>query len=82
MILPTKRLPEDRALIRIGADILALLGEPKTISRLWILLRKRRAAKGITEVITFDWFVLGLDMLFALNLVDLNEGRLQKMEAA
>lgn len=46
MILPTKHLREDQALIAIGADLLALLSEPKTVSRLWDELRRARAKEA------------------------------------
>ena len=35
MILPTKRITAERALLGIGAEVLRLLEEPKTVSRLW-----------------------------------------------
>jgi hypothetical protein len=35
MILPTKRLGIERAMLTVGAEILELLTEPKTVSRLW-----------------------------------------------
>lgn len=43
MILPTKHLREDQALIAVGAELLGMLDEPKTISRLWDELRRARA---------------------------------------
>lgn len=49
MILPTKHLREDRALIAVGAELLRLLDEPKTVSRLWDELKRERAeAPAIT----------------------------------
>ena len=42
MILPTKHLREEQALIAVGADLLRLLDEPKTVSRLWDELRRAR----------------------------------------
>jgi hypothetical protein len=50
MILPTKHLREDQALIAIGADLLALLSEPKTVSRLWDELRRARAKEAEAAV--------------------------------
>ncbi len=44
MILPSKHLREDQALIAVGAELLSLLHEPKTVSRLWDELRRARAA--------------------------------------
>lgn len=79
MILPSKHLREDRALITIGADLLHLLGEPKTVSRLWSDMKRRR--EGATPI-TYDWFVLGLDLLFAMGLVMLDRGKVQKTRSA
>jgi hypothetical protein len=79
MILPTKRLNPDRALLYIGAEILFLLREPKTVSRLWDELKKTRAAHRINAPLTFDWFVVALDMLFSLNAVEIERGRIRKL---
>ncbi len=35
MILPTKHVRGDRALIGVGGEILRLLRQPMTVSRLW-----------------------------------------------
>ncbi len=35
MILPTKHLRADRSLIAVGGEVLGMLGESKTVSRLW-----------------------------------------------
>lgn len=78
MILPTKRIPEERALIRIGGDILVLLEEPRTISRLWNLLKEKRQKRGAKTEITFDWFVLALDVLYSVGSIQYNEGRVYK----
>ncbi|MCG3204917.1 MAG: hypothetical protein KCHDKBKB_01634 [Elusimicrobia bacterium] len=78
MILPTKRLPSDRSLIAVGADILSCIDQPKTVSRLWSLVKEKTLNKGKSNTITFDWFVLGLDILFALSLVSLVEGRVMR----
>jgi hypothetical protein len=77
VILPSKHLGADRALITVGAELLALLREPKTVSRLWIDLKSRRAD---TVPIMYDWFVLGLDMLFALGLIEFERGRVARVE--
>ena len=73
MILPSKHLSEDRALITIGAEVLQQLGEPKTVSRLWTELKR-----GNDAAITYDWFVLGLDLLYAIGLVEFSRGRVAR----
>lgn len=74
MILPTKRLSQDRCLLKIGADILVFLEEPKTVSRLWNLVKAQRLKFGSNDILNFDWFVLALDMLFAANLINFQDG--------
>ncbi len=78
MILPTKHLPQERALLAVGADILRLLGEPKTVSRLWDELKKARASQPVSSALTYDWFVLAIDLLFAVKAIDIERGRIRK----
>lgn len=78
MILPTKHLSEDKALLTIGGEVLRLLDEPKTVSRIWDELRKPSRSVKL-PAITYDWFVLSLDLLYTLNAIDLERGRLRKV---
>lgn len=72
MILPTKHLPLERTLLAAGAEILELLEQPLTVSGLWDRVRQTVAFPS------FDHLVLSLDVLFALGLVELVDGRLQR----
>ncbi len=75
MILPTKGIAPDVALLTVGGKVLALLGEPKTVSRVWDeLTRSMKTPANIT----YDWFVLALDMLHAMGLLKLDRGRLHR----
>lgn len=78
MILPTKHIKPDRALLAIGAEILACLREPMTVSRIWDELRSHRGEAPEHSAITYDWFVLALDLLFILKAVDFDSGVLRK----
>jgi hypothetical protein len=78
MILPTKRLPQDRALLAIGADILLLLSRPETVSKLWEGIKKRRSDRGVSGAIPFDWFLLGISFLYAIRAIDFRDGRLHR----
>lgn len=78
MILPTKHITPERALLTIGAEILGCLREPMTVSRIWDELRKRRGETAKPSAITYDWFVLALDLLFLVKAVELNSGLLRK----
>lgn len=78
MILPTKGVEPERALLTVGAELLHLLDEPKTVSRVWADLRRERAESESDAVLTYDWFVLALDLLYTLGAIDLNRGRLER----
>ena len=80
MILPTKRLSEDRALLTIGADILRILEEPKTVSRTWTELNRVRAKRVNSTPVTFDWFILALDLLYTLNAISFDSEHLERVE--
>ena len=82
MILPTKGIHADRALLSIGADILRLLDEPKTVSRLWDEARSARSTRVASPTLSFDWFVLALDLLYALGIVELEQGRIIRRSAS
>lgn len=76
MILPTKGIPPRKALLAVAGEALRSLDDAKTVSRLWDDFRRNNDAKG---EITFDWFVLALDLLFIMGVVELERGRLQRV---
>jgi len=77
MLLPTKGIEPERALLTIGARIVSLLESPATITGLWerFLESSKEDRRGLG--ISFDWFALAITMLFAINIVEWDEnGRL------
>ncbi len=78
MILPTKRITEDRSLLGIGSDIVPLLDEPKTVSRLWTEFQERRR-RTASSIVTYDWFVMALDLLFMLDAISMEKGLLRRV---
>ena len=78
MILPTKHIRPERALLTIGAEILAVLRGPMTVSRVWDEVRRRRGEALEPAPITYDWFVLALDLLFAIKAVEFEGGLLRR----
>jgi len=78
MILPTKHLRPDRALLAVGGDLLVSLREPMTVSRLWDDVRFKRGDPGEPAPINYDWFILALDLLFMLGAVELDHGLLRR----
>ncbi|MBZ0117296.1 MAG: hypothetical protein K8H88_09890 [Sandaracinaceae bacterium] len=75
MILPTKGVPPNRTLLAVAGEVLRVLDEPKTVSRVWDDFRRRSDPRS---EVTFDWFVLSLDLLFLLGTIELDRGRLRK----
>ena len=79
MILPTKHLSESRSLLQIGAEILLLLEEKSTVSRLWAEYKAFRAKTEGQGIVTFDWFILALDLLFAIRTIRFNQGKIERV---
>lgn len=82
MILPSKHLPRDRALLTVGARVLTFLVRPKTVSALWEELNRHDT--GLTATprrITYDWFLLSLDLLYALGTIELESGLVARRTA-
>ena len=76
MILPSKHLPQDRALLTVGGHVLTFLARPKTVSALWEELNLQTQGLGAMPPrrITYDWFVLALDLLYSLETIKLENG--------
>lgn len=74
MILPSKHLDQSRALVGVGAEILAQLNEPRSVSELWERVRVVRAGKPDASPLSFDWFVLALTFLNAIFAVRFDDG--------
>lgn len=82
MILPTKYLPHDRALLSVGAEILAQLKEPRTVSELWECVREERMKRIASTPLSFDWFVLALNLLYAVMAVEYSNGLVRREVSA
>ncbi|MBA85941.1 MAG: hypothetical protein CML60_08035 [Rhodobacteraceae bacterium] len=78
MILPTKHIRPERALLTVGADILACLKGPMTVSRVWDEVRRQRGEAVGVAPINYDWFILALDLLFITKAVSFENGVLRK----
>jgi hypothetical protein len=75
MILPGKHLRHNRAMLSVGAEILARLDQPRSVSELWEQVRALRASD--TASLTFDWFILSLSFLYAISAVEDSLGLIQ-----
>ena len=77
MILPTKHISQDRALLTVGSYILKLLDKHKTVSALWEeTILKYDVRQDANPGISYDWFVLALDLLFAIDAIEIKDGLL------
>ena len=71
MILPSKYVQEKESLLGLGAVVLSYLKNDIPLSELW------ERSKENVETISFERFVLVLDMLFVMGLIVV-EGQLVK----
>ena len=78
MILPTKHLRPKRAMLTVGAEVLRLLTEPKTVSRLWDELKHIMDEHSSARKVNYDWFVLTLDFLYMLGTIEMDQGRIRR----
>jgi hypothetical protein len=78
MILPTKHLSSERALLSAGARIISMLDEPRTVSSLWDRVRRKRDVRQGRAPVSYDWFVLSLDLLFLLGAINFEDGLIRK----
>ncbi|QDU48440.1 ABC-three component system middle component 6 [Gimesia panareensis] len=76
MILPSKHISIERSLIGVGLEILNELDRPKSVSRLWDDIQKRRA--DTMNQLPYDWFLLSLNMLYTIDALTLIDGRFRR----
>lgn len=62
------------SLIGTGSKILVELKVPQTVSSLW------EKARAINEIKNFEKFVLTLDFLYSIGLIELEEGIIRRTE--
>ena len=84
MILPTTKLNPENSLLYLGGVLLGLLIEPKTVSRVWEEFQKQRSRDFNlpSSDISFEWFILTLDLLYMLGAIRLKNETLRIMTAS
>lgn len=78
MLMPTKHIKTENALVGVGGDVLAQLDKPKTVSRLFFDLQNLREESEL-PTLQFDWFLLALDFLYAVDAITLDAGLIRKL---
>lgn len=68
MILPSKHIPQDYALLGVGATLISEIDRPQTVTQLWESVRR------VETIGNFERFVLALDMLYIVGAVHLEDG--------
>jgi hypothetical protein len=76
MILPTKGISPQRALITIGGQVLEVLTQPRSINSTYESVQALRNSRKLTEPVNFDWFSLALVMLYSVGVVEINSAGL------
>lgn len=69
MILPTKNISPDRALLTLAGKVFQRLGVPRTVSGVWDDFRAQQQARPIS----YAFFILAIDLLFLMKLVSLDD---------
>ena len=72
MILPNKHITQKSSLLGIGGIILQYLNRPSTVSNLWDKVHE------IPEISTFRRFVMGLDLLYMIGVIEIVDGVIRK----
>ena len=78
MLMPTKHIKTENALVGVGGDVLAQLDTPKTVSRLFYDLQNLREQSDL-PTLQFDWFLLALDFLYTVDAITLDGGLIRKL---
>lgn len=79
MILPSKHLSQERALLTVGGRILQRLLQPKTVSALWGELNLQAENPRLsTPPLSYDVFILALDLLYSIGAIEMEGGLLAR----
>ncbi len=70
MILPDKNFKENETLLGVGAELLRHLKTKTNLSSLWDRVKKN------SNIGTYERFILGLDLLFILGVLEFKNNQL------
>lgn len=73
MILPSKHIKLSESFIGLSGFLLKLLKEPITIDDLWVKFQKVNNTALYPAYHSFDNVVLGLNLLFSMGAIDIDE---------
>lgn len=73
MILPTKHISTPYSLLGVSSTLLDALHRPQTVTQLW------ERARILPQVKTYERFVLALDLLYLVGVLELRDGLLKRV---
>lgn len=73
MILPNKFLEEKDSLLYVGALLLDKLDVPSSVSELWNQVNDNKSVNN------YGRFIITLDMLYVLNLIELKNDKIRRI---
>lgn len=73
MILPNKFLEEKDSLLYVGALLLDKLDVPSSVSELWNQVNDNKSVNN------YERFIITLDMLYILNLIELKNEKIRRV---
>lgn len=82
MLLPSKFIEPDQALLTLGGQILLQLSAPLSVAETWTRLNRWRVEQRMQSFVPFWWFALALDVTFIIGAVQLEHGLLRKIDNA
>ena len=71
MILPNKFIEEKDSLLYVGALLLNKLDVPTSVSELWNQVKDNKSVNN------YGRFIIALDMLYILNLIELKNDKIR-----
>lgn len=77
MLMPTKHIKVENALIGLGGEILAQLDRDQPVTTLFHHIQAERQEMDVTTI-QFDWFLLALDFLFAIGAIRYDGGLIKR----
>ncbi len=79
MILPSKHMAPNRALISVSADVFELIDKRSTVSSVWNDFQEQQKSSLRYGEIPYDWFVLAIDLLFLIGVIEEKNGLLVRI---
>jgi len=76
MLFPSKHIKVSESILGLSGVILSLLKQPQNVDHLWISFSKINNTKKFPAYHTFDNFILGINFLYLIGIIDLDKNGL------